>query len=216
MEQINKMIDHTLLKAEARKEDVKRLCQEAIEYEFGAVCIHPYYLEYAKGLLEGSQVKLCTVVGFPLGTNGLETKAFETDRAIEKGAEEIDMVMNIGALKDKNYDKVRKDIEAVVRAAKNRAIVKVIIETNLLTDEEKIKACEIVVEAGADFVKTSTGFSGGGATVEDVKLMKSTVGDKIGVKAAGGIRDYRTAQAMVEAGATRLGTSAGVSIVKSI
>lgn len=216
MEQINKMIDHTLLKAEARKEDVKRLCQEAIEYEFGAVCIHPYYLEYAKGLLEGSQVKLCTVVGFPLGTNGLETKAFETDRAIEKGAEEIDMVMNIGALKDKNYDKVRKDIEAVVRAAKDRAIVKVIIETNLLTEEEKIKACEIVVEAGADFVKTSTGFSGGGATVEDIKLMKSTVGDKIGVKAAGGIRDYRTAQAMVEAGATRLGTSAGVSIVKSI
>ncbi len=210
------MIDHTILKPEAIKDMVEKLCKEAIEYKFAAVCVNPYYVRFCKDILKGSDVKVATVVGFPLGANTKEVKAFETADAINNGADEIDMVINIGALKVKDYKTVKEDIEAVVEAAKDKAIVKVIIETCLLTDEEKIKACELSMEAGADFVKTSTGFSTGGATVEDVKLMKSIVGDKLEVKASGGVRDLESAKKMVEAGATRLGTSSGVKIAKEI
>lgn len=210
------MIDHTILKPEATKDMVEKLCKEAMEYKFAAVCVNPYYVRFCKDILKGSSVKVATVVGFPLGANTNEVKAFETRDAINNGADEIDMVINIGALKVKDYKTVKEDIEAVVEAAKDKAIVKVIIETYLLTDEEKIKACELSMEAGADFVKTSTGFSNGGATVEDVKLMKSIVGDKLEVKASGGVRDLESAKKMVEAGATRLGTSSGVKIAKEI
>lgn len=210
------MIDHTILKPEATKDMVEKLCKEAMEYKFAAVCVNPYYVRFCKDILKGSSVKVATVVGFPLGANTNEVKAFETRDAINNGADEIDMVINIGALKVKDYKTVKEDIEAVVEAAKDKAIVKVIIETCLLTDEEKIKACELSMEAGADFVKTSTGFSNGGATVEDVKLMKSIVGDKLEVKASGGVRDLESAKKMVEAGATRLGTSSGVKIAKEI
>lgn len=210
------MIDHTILKPEATKDMVEKLCKEAMEYKFAAVCVNPYYVRFCKDILKGSSVKVATVIGFPLGANTNEVKAFETRDAINNGADEIDMVINIGALKVKDYKTVKEDIEAVVEAAKDKAIVKVIIETCLLTDEEKIKACELSMEAGADFVKTSTGFSNGGATVEDVKLMKSIVGDKLEVKASGGVRDLESAKKMVEAGATRLGTSSGVKIAKEI
>jgi deoxyribose-phosphate aldolase len=210
------MIDHTLLKADATKEMIEKLCREAMEYQFKAVCINPTYVEYCTHLLKDSDVKVATVIGFPLGASTKEAKAFETSDAINKGAEEIDMVINIGALKDRDYKKVKDEIEAVVDAAKSKAIVKVIIETCLLTEEEKIKACELSMEAGANFVKTSTGFSTGGATIEDVKLMKSVVGDSLEVKASGGIRDLQTAKNMIDAGATRLGTSSGINIVKSI
>lgn len=210
------MIDHTILKPEATKDMVEKLCKEAMEYKFAAVCVNPYYVRFCKDILKGSSVKVATVIGFPLGANTNEVKAFETRDAINNGADEIDMVINIGALKVKDYKTVKEDIEAVVEAAKDKAIVKVIIETYLLTDEEKIKACELSMEAGADFVKTSTGFSNGGATVEDVKLMKSIVGDKLEVKASGGVRDLESAKKMVEAGATRLGTSSGVKIAKEI
>lgn len=216
MNNIPSMIDHTLLKANASKEDIKKLCEEAKTHNFTAVCVNPYHIELCKELLKDSDVKVATVIGFPLGANTKEAKAFETLDAINKGAEEIDMVINIGALKDKDYETVKEDIEAVVNAANGKAIVKVIIETCLLTEEEKIKACELSMEANADFVKTSTGFSTGGATVEDVKLMKSIVGDKLEVKASGGIRDLETAKAMIEAGATRLGASSGVKIVSEI
>lgn len=210
------MIDHTILKPEATKDMVEKLCKEAMEYKFAAVCVNPYYVRFCKDILKGSSVKVATVIGFPLGANTNEVKAFETRDAINNGADEIDMVINIGALKVKDYKTVKEDIEAVVETAKDKAIVKVIIETCLLTDEEKIKACELSMEAGADFVKTSTGFSNGGATVEDVKLMKSIVGDKLEVKASGGVRDLESAKKMVEAGATRLGTSSGVKIAKEI
>jgi deoxyribose-phosphate aldolase len=209
-----KYIDHTILKPEATEEAVRKLCSEAKEYNFASVCVNPYHAALAAKELLDSEVKVCVVVGFPLGANTKEVKAFETNQAIEMGAEEIDMVINIGALKDKKYDVVKADIEAVVNAANKRAIVKVIIETCLLTDEEKVQICAIAKNAGADFVKTSTGLSTGGATTTDVKLMRETVGEDIGVKASGGIRDYKTAMEMVNAGASRLGLSAGIAVVK--
>lgn len=210
------MIDHTLLKPDATKDMIKTLCEEAAEYKFAAVCVNPYYVKLCKEILNDTDVKVVTVIGFPLGANTKEVKAYETQDAINNGADEIDMVINIGALKFKDYKTVKEDIEAVVDVAKGKAIVKVIIETCLLTDDEKVKACELSMEAGADFVKTSTGFSTGGANIEDVKLMKSIVGDKLGVKASGGVREIDTAKKMVEAGATRLGTSSGIKIAKEI
>lgn len=214
MNNIASMIDHTILKAEATKEEVEKLCGEAIEYNFKAVCVNPFYVGLCKELLKESDVKVATVIGFPLGANTTEVKAFEVKNAIENGADEVDMVINIGALKNKDYEFVEKDIEEVVKAANSKAKVKVIIETALLTREEKIKACELSMKAKADFVKTSTGFSTGGATVEDIELMKSVVGDNLEIKASGGVRDIETAKAMIEKGATRLGTSSGVKLVK--
>lgn len=211
---IAKYIDHTILKPEATTEVVKSLCEEAKEYGFASVCVNACHAALVSKELEGTEVKTCVVVGFPLGATTKEVKAFETTQAINDGANEIDMVINVGALKDKNYDLVKEDIKAVVDAAKNRAIVKVIIETCLLTEEEKIKVCEISKEVGADFVKTSTGFSTGGATKEDIALMRKTVGKDIGVKASGGIRDYNTAMDMINAGASRIGASASIAIVK--
>lgn len=210
------MVDHTILKPEATREMVEILCKEAMEYKFAAVCVNPYHVNFCKEILKDSEVKVATVVGFPLGANTKEVKAYETIDAINNGADEIDMVINIGAMKDKDYLRVKEDIKAVVEAAKGKAIVKVIIETCLLTDEEKKKACELSMEAGAEFVKTSTGFSTGGATYEDVMLMKSVVGDKLEVKASGGVRDLDAANKMVQAGATRLGTSSGVKIADEI
>lgn len=214
MDNIASVIDHTLLKPEATEEMIIKLCKEAEEYGFYSVCVNPNYVSLASEILGDSDVKIATVVGFPLGANTKEVKAYETRKAIEDGAHEIDMVINIGALKSKDFSKVKEDIEAVVDAAGKEAIVKVIIETCLLTDEEKVKACELAMEAGAHFVKTSTGFSTGGATVEDVKLMKSVVGDKMEIKASGGIRDYQKAMDMIEAGASRIGASASVHIVE--
>lgn len=211
---IASMIDHTLLKPEASREMIQVLCSEAKDHKFAAVCVNPYYVKMSKELLKDSKVKVATVIGFPLGANTKEVKAFEAKNAIENGADEVDMVINIGAIKNKDYDAVKEDIKAVVEAANGRAIVKVIIETCLLTDEEKIKACELSKEAGADFVKTSTGFSTGGAKVEDVKLMKETIGDSLKIKASGGIRDYENAKAMIDAGASRIGASASVKIVE--
>lgn len=216
MKTIAEMIDHTILKPEATKSEIEQLCKEAMDYKFAAVCVNPYYVSYCKEILKGSNVKVATVIGFPLGANTKELKAFEALDAVNNGADEIDMVINIGALKDKDYEVVKNDIKLVVDIAKDKAIIKVIIETALLTDEEKVKACEISMESGADFVKTSTGFSTGGATVEDVKLMKSVVGDKLEVKASGGVRDLDAANKMIKAGATRLGTSSGIKIVKEI
>lgn len=210
---IAKYIDHTILKADTKKENVIKICTEAKEYKFYSVCVNPYYVPLVRKELEGSDVKITSVVGFPLGATPKEVKAFETKNAVENGANEIDMVINIGALKNKDYDVVKEDIKAVVDAAEANVIVKVIIEASLLTEEEKIKACELSKEAGADFVKTSTGFSTGGATIEDVKLMRSIVGDKIGVKASGGIRDKEKALKMIEAGANRIGASSSVAIV---
>ncbi|MCM3161836.1 deoxyribose-phosphate aldolase [Metabacillus litoralis] len=214
MSKIAKMIDHTALKADTTKETVEKLCHEAIEFQFASVCVNPTWVEIAAQLLKDSEVKVCTVIGFPLGANTPETKGFETKDAISKGATEVDMVINIGALKDKNDELVQRDIEAVVEAAKGKALTKVIIETSLLTEEEKVRACELAVKAGADFVKTSTGFSTGGATVEDIALMRKTVGPDIGVKASGGVRDTEGAEALIAAGATRIGASSGVAIVK--
>jgi deoxyribose-phosphate aldolase len=211
---IGSMIDHTALKPETTKAQIETLCAEAKEYKFASVCVNPTWIETAAALLKGTDVKVCTVIGFPLGATTVETKAFETKDAIAKGATEVDMVINIGALKDKNDELVERDILAVVEAAKGKALTKVIIESCLLTDEEKVRACELSVKAGADFVKTSTGFSTGGATVEDIALMRKTVGPDVGVKASGGVRDRAGALAMVEAGATRIGASAGISIVK--
>ncbi|MCR4788342.1 MAG: deoxyribose-phosphate aldolase [Lachnospiraceae bacterium] len=208
----HKLFDHTILKADATKEQVIRICEEAREYGFMSVCVNSFYTPLVSEKLKDCDVKVCTVVGFPLGMMSTESKALETAYAVEAGADEIDMVINVGALKDKDYAEVLADIRAVRTVAKNKTL-KVIIETCLLTDEEKVKACELSVEGGADFVKTSTGFSTGGATVEDVRLMRKTVGPDIGVKASGGIRDAATARAMVEAGASRLGTSATVAIV---
>ncbi|MBT2737422.1 deoxyribose-phosphate aldolase [Bacillus sp. ISL-7] len=210
-----RMIDHTLLKADATKEEIGKLVEEAKKYLFASVCVNPTWVNFAaKMLADTPEVKVCTVIGFPLGATTSETKAFETKNAIENGANEIDMVINVAALKDKQDDLVERDIAAVVGAAKGKALVKVIIETCLLTKEEKIRACEISVKAGADYVKTSTGFSTGGATVEDIRLMRQTVGPEIGVKASGGVRSREDAIAMVEAGATRIGASSGVSISK--
>lgn len=216
MDNIALMIDHTLLKPEASRVEIKTLCSEAIEYKFKAVCINPFYVRYCKELLKNTDVKIATVIGFPLGANTTEVKVFETKDAIRNGANEIDMVINVGALKNKDFEIVKKDIEEVVRAAGEDNLVKVIIETSLLTREEKIKACELSMQAGADFVKTSTGFGSGGATAEDVKLMKSIVENKLEVKASGAVRDIKTAKLMIENGATRLGTSSGVKIIKEL
>lgn len=209
----NKLIDHTVLKADTPKETVKRIFDEAIEYDFASVCINPCHVKYASDYLKDSDVKVCTVIGFPLGATTSATKAFETSDAIANGADEIDMVMNIGAMKDKDYDYVCKDIKAVVEAAKGKT-VKVILETCLLTKEEIIEACKLCQKAGADFVKTSTGFSTRGATIEDVEIMKATVGDSMKVKAAGGVRTYDDMVKIVEAGADRIGTSAGCSLMQ--
>lgn len=211
-----KYIDHTLLKADAQKEAILELCEEARTYSFASVCVNPTWVKTAARALEASTVKVCTVIGFPLGASTSEVKAFETKNAIENGATEIDMVINIGALRDGNTELVKKDIEAVVQAANQKAIVKVIIETSLLTDVEKRTVCELVVVAGADFVKTSTGFSTGGATVEDVKLMRAVVGPEIGVKASGGVRNFEDMEKMIEAGATRIGASSGVQIMQGL
>ncbi|PFH91955.1 deoxyribose-phosphate aldolase [Bacillus sp. AFS088145] len=209
-----KLVDHTLLRADAKREEIAKLAEEAKEFSFASVCINPTWVSYASELLKDSSVKVCTVIGFPLGANTPEVKAFETTNAIENGAEEVDMVINISALKEKNDELVERDIRAVVEAAKGKALVKVIIETCLLTDEEKVRACELSVKAGADFVKTSTGFSTGGATVEDVALMRKTVGENVGVKASGGVRNLKDVENVVTAGANRIGTSSGVKIVQ--
>ena len=214
-EKLAGIIDHTLLKADATVEQVKKLCIEAKDNGFASVCINPCYVPLASQLLFGTGVKVCTVIGFPLGATTTKTKVFETKEAIENGASEVDMVINVGAVKSGDYDLVKNDIESVVIAAKGKALVKVIIETCLLTDEEKVKVCTLAKMAGADFVKTSTGFSTGGATVDDIKLMRQIVGADMGVKASGGIKDYDTAAAMVMAGANRLGTSSGIAIVKN-
>lgn len=216
IENIAKMIDHTLLKPEATKEQVQSLCEEAKEYSFASVCVNPTWVQFAAELLKGTDVKVCTVIGFPLGATTSETKAFETKNAINNGAKEVDMVINIGAMKSGNLELVENDILAVTNAAKGKALSKVIIETCLLTDEEKAKACELAVKAGADFVKTSTGFSTGGATVQDIALMRKTVGPEIGVKASGGVRSPEDAENMIEAGATRIGASSGVKIVQGL
>ena len=209
------IIDHTLLKPEARAADIARLCREALEHHFAAVCIHPCRVPLAARLLVGASVKVDTVIGFPLGATLPRAKAYEAEQAILAGAQEVDMVLNIGALKDGDDGLVRADIADVVRACRQRgALCKVIIEAALLTEEEIIRACRLAQAAGADFVKTSTGFGPGGARVEDVALMRRTVGPEMGIKAAGGIRNYQTARAMVEAGATRIGASAGVRIVE--
>lgn len=207
-----KYFDHTILKPDATRKEVVKICAEAKENGFASVCVNEYNASLVKQQLEGSDVKTCVVVGFPLGAVSSEVKAFETDSAVRKGADEIDMVINVGALKDKEYDYVKNDIISVRNVCVGK-VLKVIIETCLLTDEEKEKACQIAVEAGADFVKTSTGFSTGGASIQDVALMKKTVENRAKVKASGGIRDYNTAQAMIDAGADRLGTSATVKIV---
>lgn len=213
--EIAAMIDHTLLKPDATKDQIRQLCQEAKEYGFASVCINPAWVELAADLLRGTPVAVCTVIGFPLGATLTEVKAYESERAIAFGARELDMVINIGALKSREYAWVEEDIRSVVNVAHPRgAIVKVIIEAALLTDDEKVKACTLAKAARADYVKTSTGFGPGGATVEDVALMRRVVGPEVGVKAAGGIRTYEDAKAMVQAGATRIGASAGVKIVQ--
>ncbi len=210
-----KMIDHTLLKPDATPDQVAQLCFEARKYGFASVCINPTWVTLCAQLLQGSPVKVCTVIGFPLGATAAEVKAFETQNAIEHGATEIDMVVNIGALKARDLDVVAKDIRGVVMTAHTHgAIVKVIIEAVLLTDEEKTIACLLSKEAGADFVKTSTGFASGGATAHDVALMRRVVGPEMGVKAAGGVRTYEDAESMIKAGATRIGASAGVKIIQ--
>lgn len=208
-------IDHTLLAPTATKDAIKSLCEEAVTYHFASVCVHGSYTSMCAKLLEGSNVKVCTVVGFPLGSSSSESKAFEAEQAIRDGSDEIDMVLNIGRLLSGDNEYVLHDIKRVKEACKER-VLKVIIETALLNEEQKRVASEIVKESGADYIKTSTGFSHGGATVEDVELMKSIVGEKIGVKAAGGIRSYQKALQMIEAGASRLGTSSGVAIINGI
>jgi len=220
---IARLIDHTALKPDTTEEQIRKLCEEAKTYCFASVCVNPCYVPLAAQLLENTPIAVCTVIGFPLGANRTPTKAFETELAVAEGANEVDMVINIGFLKSKKYEEVEEDIRAVVEAARprhhephtrNRALVKVIIETALLTDEEKVIASILAMNAGADFVKTSTGFSKGGATPYDVALIRRVVGDKLGIKASGGIRSLEDAQKMVEAGATRIGASASVQIVR--
>jgi len=213
---IASMIDHTLLKQDATKEQVEKICAEAKEYTFASVCVNPTWVKISAELLTGTPVKVCTVIGFPLGASTPETKAFETADAINNGAGEIDMVLNVGALKSQDLDLVKRDIEAVVNAAKGKAIVKVILETCLLTKEEIKVASQLSKDAGADFVKTSTGFSTGGATFEDVALMREVVGPDLGVKASGGVRSLEDVQKMIEAGATRIGASSGVQIMQGL
>lgn len=209
-----KMIDHTLLKTDAQKKDLDKLLLEAKKYNFMSVCVSPIWVKYAAEQLKDTNVKVCTVIGFPQGATPTEVKVFETKNAIENGATEVDMVIPVGVLKDKDYIAVENDIRAVVEAAKSKALTKVIIETCLLTDEEKIMACKLSKSAGADFVKTSTGFSTAGATVKDIRLMRETVGEQMGGKASGGVRSREDADAMIKAGATRIGTSNGVKIVE--
>lgn len=211
--QLAKMIDHTLLRADATRNEITKLIEEAKQYQFASVCVNPGWVSYASEQLQGTGVDICTVIGFPLGASTSEVKAFETKDAIAKGATEVDMVINVSALKDGNDDVVEQDIRAVVEAAAG-TLVKVIIETCLLTDEEKVRACQAAVRAGADFVKTSTGFSTGGATPEDIALMRRTVGPDVGVKASGGVRSLEDMQKMIEAGATRIGASSGVKIMQ--
>ncbi|MBP3038917.1 deoxyribose-phosphate aldolase [Bacillaceae bacterium Marseille-Q3522] len=215
-EKLAAMIDHTLLKANATKEQIEKLCLEAKEYQFASVCVNPTWVKLASQLLQDTNVKVCTVIGFPLGANTTETKVFEAKNAIENGATEVDMVINIGALKDGDEQLVLQDIKAVVETARGKALTKVIIETSLLTDIEKQQACTLAVAAGCDFVKTSTGFSGGGATASDVALMRAAVGPDIGVKASGGVRSTADAEAMIKAGATRIGASSGVAIIQGL
>lgn len=214
-QELAKYIDHTLLKPEATRNDIERLCQEARQYGFYSVCVNSCRVELARFFLEDSDVKVCSVVGFPLGAMDGDAKRYETEVAVDEGAHEIDVVMNIGLLKDGENQKVLRELRDIVEAADDR-IVKVIIETCLLTEEEKIRACEIILDSGAKFVKTSTGFNSGGATIEDVKLLRKAVGEKFGVKAAGGIGDAKTAIAMIEAGANRIGTSKGVKIIQTL
>ena len=213
---INEYIDHTLLKPEATEEQVVAMCREAKEYGFASVCVNPYYAPVMCRALEGSSVTPCVTIGFPLGAATKEVKAAEAKQAAETGVREVDMVINIGAMKDGKYDAVREDIAAVVNAVEGKAAVKVILECCLLTADEIRKACEISVEAGAAFVKTSTGFNSGGATVGDVRLMRETVGGRAGVKASGGIKTYSDAMKMIDAGASRIGASAGVEIMKAL
>ena len=214
--QLTKIIDHTLVKPTATKDAIMNLCMEAEKYGFGCICVNSEYVSLAAQMLKGTDVKVCSTVGFPFGATLAEAKAFEAKRAVENGATEIDMVINIGALKSGEYEKVKEDIKAVVDVKRlcGDVVVKVIIETGYLTDKEKIKACVLAKEAGADFVKTSTGLAGG-ATVEDVKLMREIVGEDMGVKAAGGIRDFKQALAMIEAGADRIGTSTAVALIET-
>jgi len=216
--ELAKMIDHTLIRPAATKDEVIRLCWEAEKHGFGCVVVNPTYVSLARHVLEATDVKVCSTVGFPIGAGLPEVKAFEAEKVVELGAEEIDMVMNTSALKSKDYGAVKEDIQAVLRVKKSNpnVIVKVIIETGLLTDEEKTKACRLAREAGADFVKTSTGLLGGEATVKDVKLMRKAVGRDMGVKAAGGIRTLKQALAMIRAGANRIGTSTAVNIIEEM
>ena len=208
-----KLIDHTILKPVASKEDVRRICDEARQHGFLSVCINPYWVAYAKELLKGTDVKVCTVIGFPLGANTTAVKEYETRDALKHGADEIDMVINLGALKSGDYDTVLSDISAVRKACEGH-ILKVIIETSQLTEEEKVKTCELAAKAGADFVKTSTGFTGGGATAADVALMRKSIPANMQVKASGGVRSREDFDAMVAAGATRIGASSGVKIIE--
>lgn len=213
--EINRIIDHTLLKPESTEEQIDKLLEEAKEYNFFSVCVNPVWVKKCAESLKDSDVKVCTVIGFPLGANTKETKAFETKNALSNGADEIDMVIDIGLLKSKKFDAVKEEIEELVKICHNEgAILKVILENCLLTKEEIVKACEVSDEAGADFVKTSTGFSTSGADSSDVALMKKSVSDRVKVKASGGIRDYKKSLEMIENGADRLGVSAGVNIYK--
>lgn len=214
--ELARYIDHTILKPDAKESDIIKLCREALEYKFASVCVNASHVKLADSFLHGTEVKVCTVVGFPLGATTKESKAFEASQAIENGATEVDMVINIGALKSGKLETVLEDIKTVAAACKGKALLKVIIETCLLTDEEKVKACELSKEAGADFVKTSTGFSTGGATVQDIALMRRTVGAEMGVKASGGIRNLESSLKMIEAGATRIGASASISIINEL
>ena len=214
--ELARMIDHTLLKPEATGEMIDQLCAEAKEYEFASVCVNPTWVARSYQNLQDSPVLVCTVIGFPLGATTKEVKAFEATKSIADGAKEVDMVINIGALKTKDYQVVEEDIQAVVEASKGKALVKVILETGLLTDEEKVIASKLSKNAGADYVKTSTGFGHGGATYEDIQLMRNTVGAEMGVKASGGVRDFAGALKMIEAGATRIGASSGIAIVNGL
>ena len=210
---LNQFIDHTLLKPTATEEDIRQLCKEAVQYDFFSVCVNSSYVKLAKTELVGSAVKICTVVGFPLGAMSTEAKVFEAKQAIEDGADEIDMVINIGWLKSKRFDKVYQDIESVKSVMPDKTL-KVILETCYLDEIEIIKASELAMQSGADFIKTSTGFGTNGATIHDVKLMKSVVGDAVNVKASGGIRDYETAKAFIDLGVQRLGVSSGIAIMQ--
>ncbi|MBR4905740.1 MAG: deoxyribose-phosphate aldolase [Clostridia bacterium] len=212
--ELAKYIDHTLLKPESTREDILRVCEEAKHYNTASVCVNPFWIGFVAEQLKGTDIKPCCVIGFPLGATLPEVKAFETAAAIRDGAKEVDMVINVGALRGGELETVYEDIKAVVDAAKGKALVKVIIETCLLTDEQKVTACELAKKAGADFVKTSTGFSTGGAKVEDIRLMRETVGHEMGVKASGGVRTKTDAEAMIEAGATRIGASSSKKIIE--